>query len=546
MFIPQVTALTGGLFCLLLRPCAPLLAANNSDDIAELRRAIRALEAQNRVLMKRLSDLEVEKSWAQKRSPVVTGQSGSSGETAGRKGLEERVHHLEATLTAHEDATRSIIRDAISTTGSKINESVTLGGSLEVATGWNEDFSGRSEGALALNSAQLDLEIQVNDWTLGSLVLEYDDGGDAFFRSTDGSEASIDRVNIDTAFLVVGDTQRFPLFGKFGRMILPFGISTGDPVADVLTVEDPMTIEIFEMRRNAIGFGLEFPTPVLRPPTPPIALKPVRPLLLNPLVNSLSRRFGYSPPPARPIRPTYFAPSPTPPPFNVGIYFYDGDTFSGKDKNGWEPADHFSATIGFRAGGNCGRPYHQLRDFGPCPWTLDIDADYISSVFDSRFLAREYQVHLGQIGIVSGVALSVKATLGRVSLVGEWNGALGETGFSDDSGNTIVIKPSAWQLSLGYQFDWNPWVESIGAQGTYLAIGYSESRGLAGFTRLLNGESVRVGRVPKKRFLLSMGEWISDGLKFAVEYAREWDYSTDDGGTGSVSNRVSATILYVW
>ena len=31
-----------------------------------------------------------------------------------------------------------------------------------------------------------------------------------------------------------------------------------------------------------------------------------------------------------------------------------------------------------------------------------------------------------------------------------------------------------------YQFDWNPYVEVIGAQGTYFVIGYSESSDLGG------------------------------------------------------------------
>ena len=65
------------------------------------------------------------------------------------------------------------------------------------------------------------------------------------------------------------------------------------------------------------------------------------------------------------------------------------------------------------------------------------------------------------------------------------------------------MKPSAWQVSFAYQFDWNPWVEEIGAQGTYLAFSHSRSEDLAGFVQ--HGE--RLGFVPWRRFSLSAGEW---------------------------------------
>ena len=82
-------------------------------------------------------------------------------------------------------------------------------------------------------------------------------------------------------------------------------------------------------------------------------------------------------------------------------------------------------------------------------------------------------------------------------------------------GNNIVIAPSAWQVSLGYQFDWNPAVEFIGAQGTYFTIGYSESEDLFGVARVIGDPLVdpatRVGFVPEKRFLVGAGEWVADG-----------------------------------
>jgi hypothetical protein len=117
----------------------------------------------------------------------------------------------------------------------------------------------------------------------------------------------------------------------------------------------------------------------------------------------------------------------------------------------------------------------------------------------------------------------------------------------DGLDNPVSIKPSAWQISLGYQFDWNPWVEAIGLQGNYLAIGYSESRHLAGVTQVdTNGQQSRVGFLPRRRFLVSAGEWVLDNLRFAIEYSHNWDYRKNEGGTGKSADGVLSQLTLVW
>ncbi len=447
--------------------------------------------------------------------------------------LEERVESLERAKTAQEDATRAVIRDALATADSKINSFVTLGGTFEMAQGWAEDTSGGFERLLLLNTAELDFEIQVGPWTLGSVVFEYDDGTDTLLRTSDDGEASVDRINVDTAFLTLGDTQQFVPYTSLGRLIVPFGISTGDPVADVLTLEDPLTVEVFETREDAWLVGLGFPTPP-RPaarlaPRPP----PVRPRVLNPFFGKLSRGLGYRPPPAVPP-PTgseLTLPPAPPPRFHVGAYVYNGATRGAFRRHGWHPEEHWGATLGYRNTG---------------AWSVDVDVDYNNSVFDSRFLETEYAPFLDQIDLVPGMAASVKANLGRVGFVGEWNGALDNATFRDDANRAVAMRPGAWQVSLAYQFDWNPWVESIGSQGTYVAVGYSESYDLNGVTRLVDGEPERVGTVPESRFLVSAGEWVLDGVRFAVEYSRVVDYPRGQGGTGKSAHGIFSMLTYEW
>lgn len=452
--------------------------------------------------------------------------------------LERRVEELETAKVAHEDATRSIIRQTFSEWGSRINEFVVLGGTFEMLAGWVQDFEEPSENVLRLDTFEFDFEVRVNDWVQGNLVVEYADGLDLLFTSDGEDQFGLDRINVDTAFLTVGDTTRFPPFGLFGRMIVPFGISTGDPVADVLSIGDPLTVEAFETKEDAMLVGIEFPTPPLARPTPMPAPPPVKPLVLNPLVSALSRSLGYKPFPTPPPERAFVTPSPALPPFNAGVYFYNGDTRDQASQGGWSPGEHFGATVGYRTRRGCSYFF--------CPWSIDLDVDYNNSVFESQFLEFEYRPFLDEIGFVPGMAASLKANLGPVALVAEWNGAIEHTEISRDLVTPVRIMPSAWQISLGYQFGWEPWVEEIGAQGTYLTAGYSESRDLAGVVRLIGEEPNRVGFAPKRRFLVGAGEWVLEGFRVAIEYSHDVDYPKSEGGTGKSANSVLSQLTYEW
>jgi hypothetical protein len=492
--------------------------------------------------------------------------------------LEQRVEELEAAKVAQEDATRSIIRQTFSEWGSKINEFVDFGGVIEVLPGWEEDFLGKDAQSIRLNTAELKFEISATDWARGSLVLEYDEASDLVFVTEEDDSFSVDKINIDTAFVTLGNTERFWPYASFGRMVVPFGISTGDPVADVLTIVDPLTVEIFETKEDALLIGFEFPTPAPTPEAVAVAPPPVRPLVVAPALAWLGRLLGYRPFPAPPPTPEHTTLTPPLPPFIAGVYFYDGDTFEKLSREGeWDLEHNMGAMLGYRARGTClpylgGQPtpddlswLHVL-----CPWKLDLGVELNRSVFESNFLSFEYRKFIGErvdeslgllhgIGFVPGMASSVKATLGPVGLVAEWNGALREANFLDDTFlvngtlNRISIRPRAWQVSLGYQFGWNPSVEAIGAQGTYLAVGYSASQDLGGVQRFIGpdaqtrpGTLDRVGFVPRRQLLVGVGEWVVPNLRLALEYARAWDYSKGHGGTNRVADGIFSMVTFEW
>jgi hypothetical protein len=570
MKVLRITAVTAAnLLCLAL--CSPSWAETAEDEIAELKRALKELQAQNRDLSKRVSTLESEKfELSQERArrrpiktvrreppptppldavtegappkPVQPAKVATSQVGIERtETLERRVSELEIAKTAQEDATRSIIRDALSKLSPNINEFVALGGSLEVLASRFKDYTGHPTDQLSLNTAELDFDIKANDWTYGSLILQYNPGLNTLFPTTEGFAVGVDRITVQRGTITIGDTQRFPFFVKGGLDTLEFGTSTGIHRLDVLSIGTPTTIEAFEITRPEVGLGFAFPTPPPARVSPAVTVPPVRPQVVAPLVRSFAEFLGYAQPPTKPKPLKPLAPPPTPPPIYGSVYVYEGNSSIAATRN---LIQNINATLGFRADGHCGRPYYQLRLEDYCPWSLDFHVDYNTSVFDSVFLEEGYRSFLRQIGYIPGMAASAKMSFGPVSLVAEVNGAIERATFVDGLRKTVNITPAAWQLSFGYQFDWNPWIEAIGEQGDFIAIGYSGTSGLAGVTALINNQPTRVGFLPKTRLLVTFGEWVLDNLKWSIEYAANWDYSAGQGGTGKFATGVFTNLTY--
>lgn len=563
--------------CLAL--CSPAWADAGEDEVAELKRALKELQAQNRELSKRVTILEAAQPEAAKKparravshkeerreplpveaaldagparaavEPAANGMRSEPlpGEEAAHRpasnpDLEQRVTELEIAKAAQENATRSIIRDALSKIGPNINEFLALGGALQVLGGRFKDYTGHPTDQLTLSTAELDFDVKANDWTFGSLILEYNSGTNVLFPTTEGFSTGVDRITVQRGTITVGDTQRFPLFARAGLDTLEFGTSTGILRLDVLSIGAPLTIEGFEILRPEAGIGFAFPTPPLTRLSPAVTVPPVQPLVVAPAVKSLAASLGYAPPPTKPkpLKPVTL--TPLSPPIYGSVYVFEGNSTIAATRN---LIQNINASLGFHAGGNCGRPYDQLRAADLCPWSLDFHVDYNTSVFDSVFLESGYRSFLRQIGYIPGMAASLKASFGPVSLVAEIDGAIDRAMFTDGAGKLISMAPAAWQVSLGYQFDWNPWVEKIGEQGDFISISYSGTANLAGVTALINNQRTRVGFLPKTRLLFTVGEWVLDNLKWAIEYQADWDYSSRYGGTGKFATGIFSQLTY--
>jgi len=56
----------------------------------------------------------------------------------------------------------------------------------------------------------------------------------------------------------------------------------------------------------------------------------------------------------------------------------------------------------------------------------------------------------------------------------------------------------------------------------------------------------RIGTLPQRRLTVTLGEWVVDSAKVAIEYSHNWDYSVSKGGTGREADGVFVAFTYNW
>ena len=187
--------------------------------------------------------------------PLLDTQSPDQSVVAQLDQLARRMDELEKRRIAQEDATRTIIRKSFAERASNITDTVTFGGTLETLTFWQSNFDKTTESDIRMDTAELDFDIAMNTWSHASLYIEYDQGNDFLFPTSEGDVVGVDRFVVRRGIITIGNTEKYPVYITTGRDFVPFGISTGDPVLDVLTITDPLTVEVFQTQEDFVMFG---------------------------------------------------------------------------------------------------------------------------------------------------------------------------------------------------------------------------------------------------------------------------------------------------
>ncbi len=124
-----------------------------------------------------------------------------------------------------------------------LKEHISIGGTVEVeVNSTNIDRKGSrdtSDSDITLATAELDVEAKLHDYATANLV---------FLWEEDDTEP----VDIDEGYITLGNTDKFPLYLKAGRMYVPFGNF------ETNFISDPLTLELGEIQESAVLGGFYY------------------------------------------------------------------------------------------------------------------------------------------------------------------------------------------------------------------------------------------------------------------------------------------------
>jgi len=201
---------------------------------------------------------------------------------------------------------------------------------------------------------------------------------------------------------------------------------------------------------------------------------------------------------------------------HVGGYVYNGTT--NRVGGGGKRLEHYGFTAGY-----------EIKTENV---SFVVGAGWIDSVFDTDGLTDAFsELQESRRGYVPGVALNVRLGLWGFSFIAEYITALHHARIirtldNDDVG-IFNVRPEAWQVEAGYTTDIFFDIKS------YLAVSYSRSASL-------------LAAFPKRRFLATIGTWLSDNMRLAAEYNEERDYSKVQLGTGRKAESWLLRLTYEW
>ncbi len=195
----------------------PVFAGQTPDDIKSLKILVQKLMQQNQQLADRISQLEKQQS-SQNKLPVK--------EAVIEQQVTKILRHKEEERMRNEDF------------GHMINKYVDFSGLIEVEGSAVRDFEGINQSKFELATVELGFVGKMSDWASAHLTLLYEEGGD-------------DKLLIDDAHIILGDTTKFPLYLNAGRQYVPFGNFTTNMISD------PLTLEIAETQETAMTIGFK-------------------------------------------------------------------------------------------------------------------------------------------------------------------------------------------------------------------------------------------------------------------------------------------------
>ena len=150
-----------------------------------------------------------------------------------RKHLQEQQETLEKTRSDQDELTHFADRLKL------IGKHIKIGSLVEVEIGFSEDYEGNNESDIVLATVALDIDINLHKYVAGHILLLWE-------------EDDTEPVDLDEGYIVLGNTEHFPLFLQVGKLYVPFGNFESHMISD------PLTLELGETRETAAILGVEY------------------------------------------------------------------------------------------------------------------------------------------------------------------------------------------------------------------------------------------------------------------------------------------------
>lgn len=195
----------------------------------------RALEQQVQELARQLEELKAQ--LAAQNQVIKSNEKRLSGHK--RDFQRDRTHFQEQEQAREESGPdqkdSSLVNDGIKF----FNNRVKLSGLVEAEVNFSKDYDNNDSSDITLATAALDIDVDLHKYVKSHIM---------FLWEEDDTEP----VDVDEAYIFLGNTEEFPLFFQIGKLYLPFGNFESHMISD------PLTLNLGESRESAAILGAEY------------------------------------------------------------------------------------------------------------------------------------------------------------------------------------------------------------------------------------------------------------------------------------------------
>lgn len=170
--------------------------------------------------------------------------------------LQQRANQMQNTL----DQNNAPVLDKDSSLSKDWTKRITVSGQINVdgffsnrqPLGFNSGSSSEHNFSnIDLNDSELDVDAMINDWTHAHLALTGEEKN-ANLNTPRKNFSGLNDIEMDEAYVTIGNLAKAPVFGVAGRQYIPFGVYTRHSLVPSLT----MLLEETQATAANIGFAL--------------------------------------------------------------------------------------------------------------------------------------------------------------------------------------------------------------------------------------------------------------------------------------------------